>query len=310
MPRRSAKPPYEIMNVSSRPSAGGVSPRSVSRRRGQRSWSLPDVSAARDAVGGWVPAVGEAIKRGVAALAGVLKPEGQAGPWWIGSTTPVVLKLARGTVVAGVAGVVGLVLLAYWIGLGQGQDAAGKGDPTLAGAEAVGTGPDLDAQPWRVNDDTGLDIPGGAEGTVLPLGRRDDAGDPRKPGLNYLVYAMADLEESRRLQAFLKEHGVRTLIVPTSHRVSGLPNVSSGAGESGVAGGAESGDNAVLHLVVDVTEGFTREAYLSGDHRAFLGYRLKLGRAWQRHNGGHGSALESMMFYKYDPPVGTDSPGD
>ncbi len=302
MPRRTAKPPYEIMTAPTRPeSTGSRSPRwSRSRRtcKGAKSLKLPEFGVAwervRDATAsGW--------ERLVEAYAS-LKPAAQRaaegdGPWWIGSKRPVTLRMPRGGVVAAVAGVVGLVLLAYWLGLGQGaRDTTGK----LAQNAPQNGQPGWMAAGSGLGDTTGADIPGGAETTVVPLPRNKAAtarpAEPRVPGHNYLVYTLTDFGEAQRLKAFLAERGVDTLIVQTSRRV---PK------PAGVASDTVSGQNAWLHLVVDVTRGFSREQCLRGEHRRFLTERIQLGRAWYRHNGNRGSALESMMFYKYTPPGGT-----
>lgn len=333
MPRRSAKPPYEIFRnappttpPAGRHSAkGGAAPvsslsRSRASGRGRRVLRLPDASTVFAAMGRlgatvaekaragsatlgdqaralrqlWAQRRGQlALRRAEAAAKNVKVVESAAGAWWIASGKPVVLRMTRGLVVLAIAGVVGLVLLAYWLG---------RGDATLNFAD---TWPDQN-QSRPVSDvaldrpDAVVDVPGGSDpeaGVVVPTPRTTPppAADPRVPGRNYLVYTMTDLTTAKELAAFLRDQDARIRIVPTEHPA---PGAAARKGE--LAGDPKSGDTSVLHLVVDVTEGFTRAQYTRGEHHRFLSERLALGRAWKRHNGDRGSALESMTFYKYD----------
>ncbi|MEM1099097.1 MAG: hypothetical protein AAGH92_09945 [Planctomycetota bacterium] len=341
MPRRNAKPPYEILRQSPPTAPPAVEPRNhlgeagskpagFGAGRGRRVLRLPDAStlvsalrqagsacidkardgwaALRERVGAlrtlWAQRREEhAVRRAEAQSKRVKVGESAAGAWWITSGKPVVLRMTRGLVVLSIAGFVGLVLLAYWLGgsdrsvgfadtwppedpnalaYANGEETARAGNTSLPGSQP-----------------TVIDVPGGSDpdtGLVVPTPRTTPppAADPRLPGRNYLVYTMTDLGTARELAEFLRGEGARILIVPTEHR---LPQTQ---GE--VATADESGDTAVLHLVVDVTEGYSRAAYARGEHHRFLSERLALGRAWKRHNGDRGSALESMTFYKYNAP--------
>ena len=226
--------------------------------------------------------------------------------WWIGSAEPVTLRLPRGVTVLVVAGVVGIIGLAFVAGRRTGQaPAAVAWEPPrstvperLAGVDPVPTRVALAAL-------GGDDVPGGgdlsrrggrsaaaAAGTHAagdPAGRlqaRFDAGlDPRVDGLNYLVYITATRRECLRLADFLGERGVQAVVMRSSRSVR------------------EEADGEVLELplywVVDVGRGFSRTEYLRGEHAAFRDERMELGRAWKRHNGGRGSDLADMQFYAY-----------
>ncbi|MEM8783276.1 MAG: hypothetical protein AAGE65_10545 [Planctomycetota bacterium] len=329
MPRRSAKPPYEIFrNAPPNGAASGdrFDPPNGSGR-GRRVLRLPEpravfaglgatgrtvVDTGRDFVGSagrrvratrelWAQRLEQRADREAQNGAQRRKTDGSAaGAWWIASGKPVVLRTTRGLVVLAIAGVVGLVMLAYWLGRGDGT-AANFAHTWPQNVEAAST----QADPSAVTDRSlpVVDVPGGSDarvGVVVPQPRTTPppAADPRVPGRNYLVYTMTDLGTARELAAFLRERDARILIVPTEHRVPGTP--LSGETADGLADRAESSDTAVLHLVVDVTEGFTRAEYTRGEHHRFLSERLALGRAWKRHNGDRGSALESMTFYKYN----------
>ncbi|MEM1446449.1 MAG: hypothetical protein AAGF84_10360 [Planctomycetota bacterium] len=338
MPRRNAEPPYEIFRQSpptSAPTASqsesGVDDASPASSfgsgRGRRVLRLPEATTVRTAAGkvgsavldkarGAVDATREradalrelwaqrreerSIRKAQVASKNVKVGESAAGAWWIASGKPVVLRMTRGLVVLGIAGVVGLVLLAYWLGRGDARVGFADTWPETdhsAVAQIDGQTSDVSRQPPVI------DVPGGSDptaGVVVPTPRTTPppAADPRVPGRNYLVYTMTDLGTARELAKFLRGEDARVLIVPTEHRVS----TAGRAAAAGVATGDESDDTAVLHLVVDVTEGFTRAQYVRGEHHRFLSERLALGRAWKRHNGDRGSALESMTFYKYNAP--------
>ncbi|MEM7575878.1 MAG: hypothetical protein AAF328_00255 [Planctomycetota bacterium] len=252
----------------------------------------------------WAQRREQRADRKAEAAANKVRPvESAAGAWWITSGKPVVLRMTRGLVVLGIAGVVGLVLLAYWLGRGDAvatnfaETWPDRVERPLAQADTGADVSGIDRQPPMV------DVPGGSDpltGVVVPTPRTTPppAADPRVPGRNYLVYTMTDLGTARELADFLRGHDARIRLVPTEHRVKAGLDLD----EHGVAFAGESSDTAVLHLVVDVTKGFTRAQYVRGEHHRFLSERLALGRAWKRHNGDRGSALESMTFYKYNAP--------
>ena len=290
MPRRSAKPPYEIMSGGPGPSS------SSSRSRPRKALRLPDFAWRDRLSDGW-----DAVRSAVARLSGLLASRGGSGgrealsrPWWITSSAPVTLRMSKGLIVGAVAGVVALVGLSFWAGLSQGRDAA---EPVLTADQGPPDGG------FVAFGQLGDDIPGGADGSVVPFSRVDTQtgelvkpqpvptakpdGDPRVAGLNYLVYITTVKPEAERLQGFLAEQGVVSIVVPVGGRE--------------LAEEAGSGHNARLYRVVDVSEGFTREQYRRGEHREFHNARLRLGQEWRRHNGHRGDDLSSMTFYKYTP---------
>jgi hypothetical protein len=97
--------------------------------------------------------------------------------------------------------------------------------------------------------------------------------DPRQNGLNYLAIVTTQPDEARRIQRFFADHGVATIITPPH--------------------------NGGLVQVIDVSRGFTREQYRSGEQADHRTSRLALGRAWKRHNNGIGDDLSRMYYSKY-----------
>jgi hypothetical protein len=340
MPRRNAKPPYEIFRnapPSASTPAGSTSPTKAAPRsggRGRRVIGVPESATLRDAGrSSWAWLIGQsqyvntsaqeawgalrklwsqraaqrADRRDAAAAKHVKVAESAAGAWWITSGKPVVLRMTRGLVVLGIAGVVGLVLLAYFVGRSDRAEIGfadtwpptnrlAIGDPAAEATEAT-----------EATETPLLDVPGGSDttsGVVVPQPRQTPppASDPRIVGHNYLIYTLTDLGTARELAAFLREQGPRVMILPTGLSVSTAPGPAAGGVETEVAAEVENDQNVPLYWVVDITRGFSTAEYRRGEHHAFLAERLGLGRAWKRHNGGRGSALESMTFYKRQPP--------
>ena len=208
-------------------------------------------------------------------------------------TAPLRIETPRLIVGAAAAGVVLVVVCAFW--LGRFTSGAEAGEVTAAADPARPTARDTllalretVVPPAPVNPRSDLpasrlerealargetlveeaeEAPGGGDRLGLP-----DA-DPRVDGLNYLALVTTTPQEARRIQGFFAEYGVATFITK--------PN------------------NGGLVRVIDVSRGFTRDEYRSGaeaDHRS---HRLALGRAWKRFNNGIGDDLSSMAYSKY-----------
>ena len=220
--------------------------------------------------------------------------------WWIGSADPITLRLPRGVTVLVVTGVVGIIVMAFAVGRRSGHEqlrADAPAGPALAQAEAG-----LPADRFGFAGAAPDGVPGGgewfgssavaaeeAEVDPVRLQARFDAGlDPRVLGLNYLVYMTATRRECLRLADFLGHNGVQAVVIPSSRKVK-----------------AGDGDGRMIELtlyqVVDVGQGFSRNEYVRGEHEGFRSERMELGRAWKRHNGGRGSDLADMEFYRYQP---------
>ena len=316
MTRRNATSPLDAMRRS------GQTRPPVPPPGGPRSTTPPVVRLLREAAaGGWarLRSAVEGLKRdagepgGTPAAAPSSARAGGGGPlpsfkgawtgvlnaagarsgefWWVGSGEVITLRLPRGVTVLAVGGVVGVIALAFVAGRRTGAPASvAAATPTEAAPAVVSEGAlaGLDAE----------DVPGGgawpgstpadapAADPAQRLQARFDAGlDPRVDGLNYLVYLTATRRECVRLRDFLAERGVDVIVMESSR------SVRAGSGADAV--------RIPLYWVVDVSEGFSRAAYLRGEHEGFKARRMELGRAWKRHNGGRGSDLSDMQFYAY-----------
>jgi hypothetical protein len=176
--------------------------------------------------------------------------------------------------VAMLAGLLGLLVLAYWVGYSRGDSAAEKRvtamyEPALADdgrtpPERTGTGPGS-----RINTaNTG-------SGTATTPAQQ---ADPRVKGSNYLILALYPEEEARRLKAFLAERQVEVMVGPRN--------------------------NKGLCQVIALT-GFTREQVRDTDAaERFLAKMRALGRDWKAANDNRGDDLASMYYDKYQPPDG------
>ena len=121
--------------------------------------------------------------------------------------------------------------------------------------------------------------------------------DSRVPGRNYLHLVslpLDALDEARRIQHFFQQIGVPTIVVGT--RVVG---VAAAAGDARISDPPSKA--AGLIQVVDVSRGFTAMEISGGDHKPFLRVRRQQGRALKAGNGGVGTSLDQMIFYKFKP---------
>lgn len=269
--RKDMTPPFEIM--------GKSPPRRPWHERGRPGRG--GGGEADDEAGG-----GDGGASSVSLVEG-LSPK-QWKQWLTHSGPPLVLRVPRGLAIAVVAGVLGLLVLAYWVGLERGEAAAER----LLGANATQTldrlgrvpggsganrgGPDAGptgnhGATSNVTSGGGTASGGGGGGEVIRIGRPGSAGDPRQAGLNYLVLATWNPTDARRLAEFVSGYGVATLLEPYN--------------------------NTRLRVLV-VDRGFPPG---EGDAmRAFRREMLEVGKAWQRHNNGRGTALTDMHFDKFE----------
>lgn len=186
--------------------------------------------------------------------------------WLTQTGPPLVLRVPRGVALAVVLGVLGLIVLAYWVGSERGQATAVE---RLA-ADASGPQGRMMRIPGRT--------PGGQEhangpggGAAAPVFVEDAPDDPRRPGLNYLVLATWNDADAQRLAGFLAEQGVATVLEPW---------------------------NNTRLRVIAVDRGF--EPGEVDERRAYRQRLLEIGRAWKRHNDGRGTALEDMHYDRYE----------
>lgn len=198
--------------------------------------------------------------------------ERRSGIWWgawQGASVPVILRVPRGFAVLGAFGVLGLIVLAYWVGYSRGSNAAAIGPD---GSQVVlrddrvprvGRVIEMRSSAAGAGTHDASDVAGG--GAVTD-------GDPRRIGLNYLILARFPRilhDEAVRLSRFLEEAGVETAVV--------------------------SSDTGELFHVVGL-RGFTTEEYRAGRHHGYMDQMRRLGRQWKSHNNGKGSDLSDMWW--------------
>ncbi len=164
------------------------------------------------------------------------------------------------------AGLIGLLILAYAVGHSRGGSAAEKrvtAELTLQGPGYVPPQRSVDSQ-----DQDGPPTP------VKPTA--SGGGDSRTPGLNYLILPPSPPQEAQRLQAFLAERQVEVMVGPRNNK--GLCQVIA-------------------------LKGFTSQQYRDTDEPArFMAQMRALGRDWKAANKGKGEDLGSMYYAKYVPP--------
>ncbi|MFW6059219.1 MAG: hypothetical protein ACODAQ_03505 [Phycisphaeraceae bacterium] len=220
------------------------------------------------------------------------EPAGGGGEhaWWSwsGVGVPIILRVPRGVAILAVVGLIGLLVLAYWVGHTRGEAAATatmteQTRPSDEADHRAPPGPPPQRSPQSgsrqasaatggtaASDTAGEDAsPGGAD--VRRSARR--GGDPREPGLNYFIVATYTADHAQRCAEFLAEQGVETHLV--------------------------SGDNDRFSIWV-VERGFTRqELYDSQVYRQWESRLKDLGRAWAAHNGNSRDTFASMYPAKY-----------
>jgi hypothetical protein len=168
-------------------------------------------------------------------------------------------------------GLLGLLLLAYWVGYSRGGSAA-EIRVTEMYEPAPTEGGRVPPERLTVGAPVGADT--GNSGVSAGSRRRD----ARLPGSNYLILALYPQDEAQRLRAFLAEGGVEVMISPRNNK--GLCQVIA-------------------------LNGFTGKQMRDTD--ADNRYRTRLqarGREWKAANDGRGDDLSSMYYDKYEPPTG------
>ncbi len=202
-----------------------------------------------------------------AGIGGLFRSLGDA--WHRSASEPLTLRVPRGMALALMGGLLGLLILAYWVGYNRGDSAAElRVTETYQGA--------LNGDGRVPPDRSGFNYVAPSTGQGARLA---DSGnrDLRIPGSNYLILALSPQNEARRLQTFLGERGVDVLIGPRNNK--GLCQVIA-------------------------LRGFTPAAYRDTDeNERFMARMRALGREWKSANQGKGEDLSSMYYQKYEPPV-------
>lgn len=178
-------------------------------------------------------------------------PPGEALPWWRRVQQPIVLRLPQGAVVLMGVAVVGLIVLAYWVGH-QRAGREGQGLARLAtGVPAAGV---ISETPLVVSEpEVALPEPGNqvVPEASMELGRTDR--DPRQEEYNYFVLAHYPQAEAGRLVEFLVQQGVDAA--------------------------AFRADGGKLYQVVAL-RGFRKEELGGQEYESYKQRLLSLGRQW------------------------------
>lgn len=191
--------------------------------------------------------------------------------WWPAADEPLNLRVPRGVAVAVLVGGLGLLVLAYWVGHSRGaskaQQAYERQIEDQRGIYGSRPAPPLPIDP---NQGSGVESqPDKATSSPAPGTRV--GGDPRKPGLNYVILLTTTREEADRLIRFLAPHGVEAIAV----------SVNNGRFE-------------VVSL-----RGFPGSEKGSGAWNDYLETLKRIGREWKRYNGNKGPDLSDMYFALY-----------
>jgi hypothetical protein len=233
MAKRDYTPPYEIM-----------------RSRGAASGSgAPSESGSPE------PAVTEKES--------IPRPPGRA-PWWVGSASPLVLRIPRGIAILSIAGLLLVIVVAYWVGSIRGASAATPGPVETGLGER--TGPNgFFVSP---EDDYA--------GPEVGVPEDDLTVERREPGLNYMQLITSTREDCEKLARFFGARGVAIQLVPVH--------------------------NKGLWVAYAVKRGYRSDEMGSESQQLYEQMLRSLGRQWKQSNSGRGTDLSTMIFNRYDGP--------
>lgn len=205
--RRNMSPPFEVMASGRTPppvSASGV------------TGDVPDHGGSLASSGdAEAPGASPGAKPGASAFGE--SPRGVSVPYTgrrVRSRPPLVFRVPQGLAALLVLGLVGVIILGYWVGLSQGRREGHKSGYAERVREMeldqrYGAGPRL-APDGGVSPNlataatAGVSVPGGYPAR--------ESG--RQPGLNYFVVALYPEAEALEAQQFLRRHGVETIVIP------------------------------------------------------------------------------------------------
>lgn len=225
MPKRDYTPPYEIMRGSSNAPQGDASDSTASSQHATDPPSTPTAKA----------------------------------PWWVGSSSPIVLRLPKGLAVLAVVGLLLLIVVAYSVGSARG---AASAKPELVQAIGERTGP---AGWFEAEDDA-------YEGPVERPPEKVILDERREPGLWYLRLMTSTPEDCRRLAEFMHSRGVAIQLVMRDNGRS---------------------------VAYAIDRGYRTDEKDSEAAQHYLGWMRQRGREWKLRNGGRGDDLSSMFYAQY-----------
>jgi len=212
------------------------------------------------------------------------------------------IRLTQNQALIGVAGLVLVVVAAWWLGNATGRwraDAAwrrqfdaldAQRNPIVDALADIPLNNQLLAAPLAA----GMESPAGDQGSTPGQGTSDTGTpsasaapvreDPRVPGLNYLQLVTTSRDEAERIVAFLGRHGVPALAVPA--RVDSAGDAANNRSRY-----------AVFSLRGITASEYGARAGARQEHEAVI---ARLGAAWKRDHGGS-SDFTGAIWAKYSP---------
>ena len=233
MAKRDQTPPYEIMR-----SRGGASGSGASGPGEGGSAEAPTSEEDR-----------------------IPRPPGRA-PWWVGSASPLVLRVPRGVAIFSVVGLLLVIVVAYWVGSIRGA-ASARPEAAEAGM-GQRTGPDG----FFVSPDDGY------AGPEVEVPEDALTVERREPGLNYMQLITSTREDCEKLARFFGARGVAIQLVPVHNRG--------------------------LWVAYAVKRGYRADELGSESQQRYEQMLRSLGRQYKQSNGG--TDLSTMIFKRYDGP--------
>ncbi len=239
MARRDDIPPYEIMRQ--RSAGGGAVP-------GPRT-SEPSAKSSRS--GG--------------------------SPWWVGASSPLVLRLPRGLAALAVLGLLLVIVLAYWVGASRGRSAAeaayaqqqAQAGGIVPGPRGVGAVSVSRAGGPGGNGEAGEN----GNGTESPQEVVTTFTERRERGLNYFRLIYTSREEGEAMAEFMARNGIDIQLVLVDN------------------------DRSCIAYAVD--RGFRSDERDSDARRYYESQLKELGDLWkQRGSGNSGFSTAYLELYK------------
>ena len=233
MPKRDQTPPYEIMRGRS-----GQTPTSTGVGSGPAQ--PPEPGEQSDAYSpGHVPS---------------------RAPWWVGSSSPLVLRIPRGLAVLAVVGLLLLIVLAYWVGSKRGEAAAAPDEQ-----ETALMGDRSAPQGYFVADEEDY------EGPQEDVPEMIVEEDRRVNGMCYIRLMESSEADCRRVAEFFASRGVAILLLRR--------------------------DNGNFRVYV-IERAYPPDQRFSDSAQYYLERMREYGREWKISNGGRGDDLASMDYFQ------------